>query len=485
MKRLFWITVVLILVSAVLSQAIAGQAEEAATARRFCEDFLASNDEAIAGLMDEALAAAMTPEAAQQVRDVLEATLGPVQEIGEAWHLDELQGYRRYRVPVDFRDGVRDLLVAFAPNGKVGGLFTVDRIEPPAARPSQDSSEERDPGTPELRRPQTPRPPFDYGQEDVTYTSGTVVRAGTLTIPKGPGRFPAVLLISGSGAQDRDSTLLGHRSFLLFADHLTRAGIAVLRVDDRGVGGSSGDLTQSTLSDFADDAVAGVRYLLGRDEIDESRIGILGHSEGGIVAPLAASRSKDVAFVVLLAGPGVPGADVMDLQMQLHLRLLGLDEKTIGASAVENRKLNKLIASGGTAAAITEQLVKLKRAQGDLTAVQPTDVAGLMTPWMHSFLTHDPRPVLTKIKIPILALNGELDFQVDPEQNLEAMRIALMSNRDATLQRLPGLNHLFQTAKTGALIEYSQIEETIAPAVLDLIRDWILKRTPSDAGGEF
>ena len=297
-----------------------------------------------------------------------------------------------------------------------------------------------------------------------------------MTIPRGQGPFSAVLLLSGSGAQDRDSTLFGHRSFLLIADHLTRAGIAVLRVDDRGVGGSNGDLGQSTLSDFAEDALAGVRFLVARDDIDGSRVGLIGHSEGGIVAPLAASRSRDIAFVVLLAGTGVPGADVMDLQMQLHLRLLGLDEDTIEAAAAEKRKLNKLIAAGGPAAAITEQLASLKRAQGDPTAVQPTDVAGMMTPWMLSFLTHDPRPVLAEIGIPVLALNGELDFQVDPDQNLEDMRVALKGNDRATLLRFPKLNHLFQTAETGALVEYGQIEETLAPMVLDLIRDWILER---------
>ncbi len=582
MKRLFWITVVLILVSVLLTYATAGEAEEAETARRFCEEFLASKDDAIAGLMDEALVAAMTPAASQQIRDVLSATLGPVEEIGQAWHVDEVQGYRRYRVPVRFRDGMRDLLVAFAPNGKIGGLFTVDHVEPSPDEEPPDVAAKLDvavlgavgdwigklevPGSPleitislrrdengwsgtidipaqglmehpleqvriqaneavfkiagvpgeptfngsisgnvlsgtfsqggvilpftlergekaELSRPQTPLPPFDYVQEDVTYTNDKFIRAGTLTIPKGQGPFPAVLLLSGSGAQDRDSTLFGHRSFLVIADHLTRAGIAVLRVDDRGVGGSNGDLAQSTLSDFAEDALAGVRFLVARDDIDGSRVGLIGHSEGGIVAPLAASRSNDVAFVVLLAGTGVPGADVMDLQMQLQLRLLGLDDDTIEAVAVENRKLHKLIAAGGTAAAITEQLASLKRAQGDPTAVQPTDVAGMMTPWMHSFLTHDPRPVLAELEVPVLALNGELDFQVDPDQNLEAMRVALQGNDRATLLRFPKLNHLFQTAETGALAEYGQIEETLAPMVLDLIRDWILARAAPHAEG--
>lgn len=575
MKRLFWITVVLILVSILLHHATAGEADEAATARRFCEDFLASDDDAIAGLMDEALAAAMTPAASQQVRDVLSATLGPVKEIGQAWHVDEIQGYTRYRVPVRFRDGMRDLLVAFAPNGKVGGLFTVDHVEAPAEEPPAEKppavAEEPDaagdwigkleaPGSaleisitlrrdaqgwsgtidvpaqallghpleqvqiaaneatfkianipgdptfkgtvegnvlsgtltqsgatvsfslkrgekPELSRPQTPQPPFDYGQEDVTYKNDTVVRAGTLTIPNGDGPFPAVLLLSGSGAQDRDSLLFGHRPFLLLADHLTRAGIAVLRVDDRGVGGSNGNLSESTLSDFAEDALSGVRFLAGREELDAERIGLIGHSEGGIVAPLAASRSNDVAFVVMLAGTGVPGSDVMNLQMQLHMRLLGIDEATIEAAAVEHRKLNNLIREGATAAAVEEQLAKLKQAQGDPTPVQPAELAGLMAPWTRTFITHDPRPVLADVKVPVLALNGELDFQVDPDQNLEAIGKALKHNPDVTLHRLPRLNHLFQTAETGALAEYGQIEETFAPAALDLIRDWILDRS--------
>jgi len=571
MKRLFWITVVLILVSALLNHATAGEAE---LARQFCEDFLTSNDEATAVVMDTALAAAMTPEGSQRIRDTLSATLGPVEEIGEAWFVDEVQGYRRYRVPVRFESGMRDLLVAFEPGGKIGGLFTREHRERPKPRTTPVAGEPVDaagdwigtldlpggvleiavtlveeeqtwsgtidipaqgllghplesikivgneatfkmkgiPGDPtfkgrvegdvlsgaftqsgallsfslergekpELSRPQTPEPPFEYNQEDVTYTNDKIVRAGTLTLPKGDGPFPAVLLLSGSGAQDRNSQLFGHRSFLLIADHLTRAGIAVLRVDDRGVGGSNGNLAESTLSDFAEDALAGVRFLAGRQEIDAGKIGLIGHSEGGIVAPLAASRSSDVAYVVMLAGTGVPGRDVMDLQMQLHMRLLGVDDSTIEAAAVEHRKLNRLIAAGATAVAVKDQLVLLKRAQGDPNPVEPSELARMMLPWTRSFITHDPRPTLATLKVPVLALNGELDFQVDPDQNLTAIGKALKDNPDVTLKRLPKLNHLFQTAETGALAEYGQIEETFAPVALDLIRDWILARVAEE-----
>lgn len=456
MKRLFWITVVLILVSVLLTYATAKESDEfgavgdwigklevpgspleiTISLRRDENGWSGTIDIPAQGLMEHPL---------EQVR---------IQANEAVFRIAGIPGEPTFNGSIS-----GNVLSGTFSQGGVILPFTLERGEKA-----------------ELSRPQTPLPPFDYVQEDVTYTNDKFIRAGTLTIPKGQGPFPAVLLLSGSGAQDRDSTLFGHRSFLVIADHLTRAGIAVLRVDDRGVGGSNGDLAQSTLSDFAEDALAGVRFLVARDDIDGSRVGLIGHSEGGIVAPLAASRSSDVAFVVLLAGTGVPGADVMDLQMQLQLRLLGLDDDTIEAAAVENRKLHKLIAAGGTAAAITEQLASLKRAQGDPTAVQPTDVAGMMTPWMHSFLTHDPRPVLAELEVPVLALNGELDFQVDPDQNLEAMRVALQGNDRATLLRFPKLNHLFQTAETGALAEYGQIEETLAPMVLDLIRDWILAR---------
>jgi len=468
-KRLFWITVILVLVNVLLTHVVAGVEDEASVARRFCVDFFAADDDAMANVMDAPLKAAMTPEGSQQIRESLVVALGPLEEIGEAWYTDEVQGYRRYRVPVRFENGMQDLLVAFEPGGKVGGLFTVKHIERPSL--------EREAKAAELPRPQTPQPPFDYRAEDVTYTSDEFVRAGTLTIPNGNGPFPAVLLLSGSGAQDRDSLLFGHRSFLLISDHLTRAGIAVLRVDDRGVGGSTGNLAESTLSDFAEDAIAGVRFLAARAEIDAKRIGLIGHSEGGIVAPLAASRSAVVGFVVILAGTGVPGAQVMDLQMQQHMRLLGVSEETIEAAAIENRKLNSLIAEGATTIAVKDQLAILKRSQGDPTAVTPAELAQLTAPWTRSFITYDPRPALAKIKVPVLALNGELDFQVNPDQNLTAIRAALKHNSDVTLHRLPKLNHLFQTAETGAFDEYSRIEETFTPVALDLIRDWILENT--------
>ena len=331
----------------------------------------------------------------------------------------------------------------------------------------------------ELARPQTPEPPFDYTSEDVTYDNGSISLAGTLTIPAGQRPFPAVLLISGSGPQDRDEQILGHRPFLVWADHLTKAGIAVLRVDDRGVGGSGGSVPASTSSDFAEDALAGVRFLAGRPEIDAEKIGLMGHSEGGLVAPLAASRSEDVAFLVLLAGTGVPGSDVMELQLQLILAAAGVGKDFIEASGRESRELNRVIREGGTHEAIARQLGKLKQAQGDPTEVSPEELGELTSSWMRFFLEYDPRLALAKVRVPVLALNGELDLQVDATQNLDAIRQALDHNEDVTARRLPGLNHLFQTAETGAVGEYAKIEETIAPDVLDLVRDWILGRTVS------
>jgi len=335
------------------------------------------------------------------------------------------------------------------------------------------------------RRPQEPQPPFPYSEEEVSYANGDVRLAATLTIPEGEGPFPAVVLISGSGAQDRDEQLLGHKPFLVLADFLARGGIAVLRADDRGVGGSGGSVAQSTSADFADDALQAIRLIGARAEIDARRIGLIGHSEGGAVAPLAASRSDSVAFVVMLAGPGVPGEEILTHQLALISRAAGMAEEKLDKVLDEQRKLLKLVRAGGEGEKVREQFARLTDAQLGIDAsVQPDDPgrgAGyeqMTTPWMRFFIQHDPRQALRKTSVPVLALNGELDLQVDPEQNLPPIRAALEAggNADVTVRELPGLNHLFQTATSGGIEEYGAIEETMAPAVLSTIRDWILAR---------
>lgn len=335
--------------------------------------------------------------------------------------------------------------------------------------------------------PPEPPPPVPYDEEEVGYESGSIHLAGTLTLPRGEGPFPAVLLLTGSGPQDRDHTLFGHRPFQLIADHLTRAGIAVLRVDDRGVGGSSGQVMESTLTDFADDALAGVAFLKSRSEIDTKRIGLLGHSEGGIVAPLAASRSQDVAFLILLAAPTVPGDELLYRQNELLLSALGAEDKRIEEQLARLREIFGLLRAEGDQdkalrEAVERQIAWQLESAGmdvgpDALQGQAQAALGMYTsPWFQSFLTFDPGPILRQTQIPLLALNGGLDLQVGAEQNLTALRNALEAagNGDAVVKELSGLNHLFQKAQTGLPTEYGQIEEAMDEEVLDLLRDWIV-----------
>lgn len=335
-------------------------------------------------------------------------------------------------------------------------------------------------------RPQEPKPPFPYQIEEVTFQSGAVNLAGSLTVPQGDGPFPAVLLISGSGLQDRDETVFGHKPFWVIADHLSRAGIAVLRVDDPGIGKSTPHPKPPTTADFATDVEAGVAFL--KQDNRMGRIGLIGHSEGGLIAAIVASRSNDVDFVVLMAGPGVPGAELLQKQ----------NERIFDAAGIAGeRKQNLLTLLDQLFTTLTSDMAEDKQrrvveeivrkqleingvppAQQDETQVQ-TLVEQSLTPWMRYFLTFDPRPALEKIRVPVLALNGELDVQVDIEQNLTAIAAALDKggNQDVTVHRLPKHNHLFQRARTGLMNEYAAIEETISPEVLALIRDWILSVT--------
>ncbi len=344
---------------------------------------------------------------------------------------------------------------------------------------------------PAPRRPQHPVPPYPYREEEVGYESGPVHLAGTLTLPAGKGPFPAAVLITGSGAQNRDEELFGHKFFLVLADHLTRAGIAVLRADDRGVGGSTGRNSRATTSDFADDALAGLRYLRGRPEIDPRRIGFVGHSEGGIVGPLAAARAPDeVAFVVMLAGTGVPLDEVLALQVERIERTGGAPEWRVAEEVARARLVCASLRAGADSAAVRFALRELLAVQaaarpdsasaGGVTLDEETDGAlrGMLSPWFRFAVRLDPRDALRRVRCPVLALNGSLDLQVDPDQNLPEIERALREggNTDVTVRRLDGLNHALQTASTGHPSEYAQIEETMSPVALDAIRAWILDR---------
>jgi pimeloyl-ACP methyl ester carboxylesterase len=341
----------------------------------------------------------------------------------------------------------------------------------------------------EPRRPQTPKPPLPYRAEEVSYENPAahVKLAGTFVVPPGAGPFPAVLLLTGSGAQDRDETIFGHKPFLVLADALARRGIAVLRVDDRGIGGSSGDFTQATSEDFAGDALAGVAWLKTRKEVDPRRIGLVGHSEGAAVAPMAAVRSKDVAYLVLLAGPGVPGDQLLLRQISDLGHVVGKPEAELAMGLESERRLLDLVktekdpdALRSKARALLEahlqQASEAERKQAEASGGIDVQLAQLTSPWFRFFVTYDPRPTLARVKVPVLALTGEKDVQVSAKENLPAIARALKKggNTRGVTRELPGLNHLLQTAKTGSPAEYGQIEETMSPAALTAISDFIL-----------
>lgn len=346
----------------------------------------------------------------------------------------------------------------------------------------------------ELKRPQNPVAPFPYAQEDVTYDNPAaqgVTLAGTLTLPKGDGPFPAVILISGSGPQNRDEELLGHKPFLVIADHFTRNGIAVLRFDDRGVGQSTGDFATATSADFATDVQAGVEYLKTRKEINARKIGLAGHSEGGLIAPMVAAKSVDVAFIVLMAGPGVSGDKVIRLQSRLISKAEGKSEQEIKAddnflkTAFKELKKTKNIEATRLKLKNTmmKEMEKLPAADkeklGNLDQVATSQVNSITSPWFRYFLFYDPATSLEKVKCPVMAINGGKDLQVDPNQNLPAISSALKKggNTRFVVKEIPGLNHLFQHTDTGKPSEYAEIEETIAPEALNYMTGWILEQT--------
>jgi uncharacterized protein len=339
---------------------------------------------------------------------------------------------------------------------------------------------------PVLKRPQEPKRPFPYNEEDVQYVNkkAGIKIAATLTLPHSENLLPAVLLIPGSGQQKRNWEIAGHKPFLVLADYLSRHGIAVLRADDRGCGGSTGNFEHSTSGDFADDAIAGIEYLKSRKEIDPAKIGLIGHSEGGMIAPIAALRSSDIAYIVLMAAPGIGFDEAVIFQVLEQLKLEGVSQEDIELQRSWRRKIYDLFKQNSDSATIANKMTELysELSEDDIKRLNwprgrlDYEIKRSLSPWWHFALSYQPGETLRKLTCPVLAVNGEKDMQVSPARNLSAIKEALTSggNQNFVVKEMPGLNHLFQTAETGSEYEYGKIEETMSADVLSLLTNWIL-----------
>ncbi len=321
-----------------------------------------------------------------------------------------------------------------------------------------------------VNRPQTPVRPFPYIEEEVKVENekAGILLAGTLTIPENGNNFPAIILIAGSGRNDRDETGMGH--FLLLSDFLTRNGYAVLRCDKRGVGESEGDYGSATTFDFADDIRSAIGFLRGRPEIDHQRIGLLGHSEGALIAPIiAADKNEKVAFIIMMGGIGVTGSELLLTQSRDIARLNGVPDEQINETIRINSELYEIALSEGSDSVLINKMKAISPELND------NIVQMMLWPWFRTFLALDPDDYISKVTCPVLAITGENDVQCSPEENLTAIEQSLKKggNSNYQIETLPGLNHLFQTSETGSPYEYDQLEEIMAPGALDLILTWL------------
>jgi pimeloyl-ACP methyl ester carboxylesterase len=338
-------------------------------------------------------------------------------------------------------------------------------------------------------RPQEPLIPYPYYTENIQFVNKkeNLSFGGTLTLPKKEGQFPAVILISGSGQQNRNSEILGHKPFLIISDYLTRNGIAVLRYDDRGVGESEGNPNTATSADFANDARAAIEYLRTRKEVISKQIGIIGHSEGGMIAPMLAADDKNIAFLVLLAGTGVAG-DVLLIDQNYQVgKLSGMSEEQLQAAKLTNQKIYDILKSEIDLDAVKTKLTayfqtnidKLPESERpskeEINKTLKQEVDGIAVPWLRYFIAYNPKDNLKKVTCPVLVLNGQKDIQVTADLNTKGITDALKEgeNKKVTLQIFPGINHLFQHCTTCKVEEYSLIDETFAPEVLTTMSDWI------------
>ena len=329
-------------------------------------------------------------------------------------------------------------------------------------------------------RPQTPEKPYPYIEKEVVFKNEAddVQLAGTLSLPSEDGTFAAVILISGSGPQDRDESLMGHKPFLILADHLCRNGMAVLRYDDRGTAQSTGDFSSSNSKNFASDVEAAIQFLKTQPNINPNRIGLIGHSEGGIIAPMVAASNRDVSFIIMLAGSGIKGDELLRLQNREIFRVSGAPQGAIEEQLDFLSHVFKIINQEDEPLKREQAITQLLEKAGLPQEQAAAETKRLSSPWFKFLINYDPSSDLGQVHCPVLAMNGALDVQVPPEENLKAIEKALSNagNVDVSIRKIDGLNHLFQTATTGSPAEYAQIEETFSPVALGIIVNWLKGR---------
>lgn len=390
-----------------------------------------------------------------------------------------------FNIPVDsvsFQDGKLNIKINLlqlnydgvldSSNSKIKGTFNQGPISAPM---ELNKKEQKEGSIDPSKRPQDPIPPFNYDIEEVTFQNEDISLSGTLTLPKGNGPFSAIVLVNGSGPQNRDSEIFNHRPFHVLADYFTKKGYAVLRYDDREVGKSTGKFLGSTTYDFAEDALEAVNFLANHPKIDKNKIGVMGHSEGGMIAPIVANKAENLQFIVLLAGPGIPIPQLLNLQNQAVLKSSGATEEMIALNnSLVNGGIEILQSHNGSQEELIKKMDdlfhKINPNLPQNTPLKEKFFAQMLDPWMQSFVTFPVQENLKKVNCPILAVNGSKDLQVTPE-NLYAIKDLLKDK--VTVKEFPDLNHLFQTSETGNPNEYFQIQETFNEEVMDFIANWL------------